>query len=153
GLAAVATPILLDQLGVRELGLGILVEKPHVRMRRCRVEVVVVLLHVLAVVPLVAGEAEEPFLQNRIAAVPEREREADVLMAIAQAGEAILAPAVGARARVIVREVLPGVAGRAVVFAHGAPGALADVGPPPLPVNFARVRLAQALLFGGLAQC
>ncbi len=33
----------------------------------------------------------------------------------------------------IVREVLPGVAIFAVVFAHRPPGALTEIGPPALP--------------------
>ena len=43
------------------------------------VEVEVVLLDVLAVVALAVGEAEQPFLQDRILAVPQREREAEDL--------------------------------------------------------------------------
>ena len=85
---------------VRELALRILVEHLHVRVRRRGVEVEVVLLHVLAVVALGAGQAEEALLQDRIAAVPERQREAEARVAVADAGEAVLAPAVGARARV-----------------------------------------------------
>ena len=38
-----------------------------------RVEVIIKLLDVLAVVALRAGQAEQPFLQNRIFAVPKRE--------------------------------------------------------------------------------
>ena len=53
---------------------------------------------------------------------------------IAESGEPVLAPAVGARARVVVREVLPGAAGGAVVLAHRAPGALADVRTHSLPL-------------------
>ena len=44
------------------------------RVARQRVEVPPVLLGVLAVVALVAGEPEDPLLQDRVAAVPERER-------------------------------------------------------------------------------
>ena len=55
-------------------------------------------------------------------------------MAIADAGEAVFVPAVGARPRVVVREVVPGRAVRAVVLAHRAPGALAQIRPPALPV-------------------
>ena len=117
-------------------------------MRRRAVEVEVALLDVLAVVALGAGEAEEPLLQDRIAPVPQREREADVLVAIADAGEAVLVPAVGARAGVIVRKVVPGVAVGAVVLAHRAPGALAEVRPPALPVSTTLRGLVQAAGFG-----
>ena len=52
--------------------LRVLVEHPHVRVRRRAVEVEVVLLDVLAVVALGAGQAEEPLLEDRVAAVPQR---------------------------------------------------------------------------------
>ena len=67
-----------------------------------RVEVEVVLLHVLAVVALAVGQAEQPLLEDRILAVPQRQREAEQLLVVADAGEAVLAPAVGARARLVV---------------------------------------------------
>src|SRR5262244_3563794 len=54
------TPFLtvpLDELAIGELGLRILVEVPHVRMRRRAVEVVIQLLNVLSVVSLLASEA------------------------------------------------------------------------------------------------
>ena len=95
-----------------------------------RVEVEVVLLDVLAVVALVAGQAEQALLEDRVAPVPQREREADPLVAVADAGEAVLVPAIGARSRVIVREVVPRGAVGAVVLADGAPGALAEVRAP-----------------------
>src|SRR5690606_15792761 len=79
-------------------------------------------------------EAEEALLEDRIALVPQRDREADVLVAVAEAGEPVLTPAVGARARVVVRQVGPGGAVRAVVLAHRAPLTLAEIGPPALPV-------------------
>ena len=87
--------------------LRILVEALHVRVARDVVEVEVVLLHVLAVIALVAGEAEQPLLEDRVRAVPQREREAQPLPVVADAGDAVLAPAVGARSRVVVREVFP----------------------------------------------
>ena len=48
-------------------------------------------------------------------------------------GEAVLAPAVGARAGVVVGEVAPRVAAGAVVLAHGSPGALGEVRAPVPP--------------------
>ena len=46
-----------------------------------------------------------------------------------EAGETILVPTIGARARVLVGEVLPRLAVGAVVFAYRAPGPLTDVRP------------------------
>ena len=53
--------------------LRVLVEILHVRVRRRRVEVEVVLLDVLAVVPLAVGQAEQALLEDRVLAVPQRE--------------------------------------------------------------------------------
>src|SRR5207248_2431351 len=93
-LAAPAPRVLVDQAPVRKRGLRILVERLHVRVRRRRIQVEVLLLHVLAVVALRAGEAEQALLQDRIVAVPHREREAQPPLAIADAEDAVLAPAV-----------------------------------------------------------
>src|SRR5262249_29584303 len=129
----------------------VLVGVPRERVRRRRVEVEVLLLHVLAVVTLAAGEAEEALLQDRVLAVPHRDREAEQLVAIADAGDAVLVPAVHARARLVVREVVPRGAVGAVVLAHRAPGALGEVGPPALPVRLAIASLGEPSFFVGHA--
>ena len=143
-----AASVLGDEVGVRECALRILVQEFHVRVRGRAVEIEVVLLDVLAVVAFGSCESEETFFQNGIAAVPERDREADELMAIANARQAVLVPAVGVRTRVVVGKVGPGASVRAVVFTDRAPGALADVRPPPFPVGGALLGLLKALLFG-----
>ena len=123
----------LDEVGVRERRLRVLVEVLHVRVRRRAVEVEVVLLDVLAVVALAVGQAEQPLLEDRVLAVPQRQREAEPLLVVGDAGQAVLAPAVGARAGLIVAEVVPGVAALAVVLADGPPLPFAQVRPPLLP--------------------
>jgi hypothetical protein len=102
-------------------------------VRRRAVEVEVVLLHVLAVVALGVRDTERTLLDDRVGAVPEREGEAEPLLVVAEAGEAVLAPAIGARARLVVAQVIPGIAGRAVVLADGAPLALGEVRTPAPP--------------------
>jgi hypothetical protein len=111
------------------------------------VQVVVALLDVLAVVALVAGEAEQPLLEDRVAAVPHRHGEAEALVPVADARDTVLVPTIGAGPGVVVRQVLPGGPMLAVVLPHGAPRALAQVRPPALPVDPALPRLFQALLF------
>src|SRR5581483_9457768 len=133
--------------GVREFGLRVFVEALHVGVRRGRVEVEVILLAVLTVIALAAGQAEEAFFQDRVAPVPEGEREADALVVIGDSGDAVLAPAVSLRARVVVRQVIPRRAVRAVILAHRAPRAFAQVRPPALPVRGAGFRFAEAFLF------
>lgn len=47
-------------------------------------------------VALLLGEAEEPFLQVIVPAVPERQGEAEELMVVAPSAQAVLVPAIGA---------------------------------------------------------
>src|SRR5262249_20527252 len=84
-------------------------------------------------------EAEDALLQEGITPVPEGQGEAEGLAFVADPGQAVLAPAIGAGACLVVREVVPGVAVRAVVLSNGAPGALAQVG-APVPPGRAPVR-------------
>ena len=108
-----APPVLLDQLAIRKLGLRIAVEEPHVGVRGRVVQVIVVLLHVLAVVALRRRDAEQPFLDDRVATVPECRGEDQQLVAVAQRGDAVLAPAICLGRRMVERQILPGVAIRA----------------------------------------
>ena len=91
-----APSISLDQRGVGELTLGVLVQPPHERVSRRRVECPPVLLGILAVVALGVRQAVEALLQDRVVRVPEREREAEVLPVVADPAEAV---AVGQRPR------------------------------------------------------
>ena len=120
----------LDQIGVGIGRLRILVEVLHVRVGRRAVEVEVVLLDVLAVIALAVGQPEQAFLEDRVLAVPQRQREAEPLLVVGDAGQAVFAPAVGPGAGLVVGEVIPGVAALAVVLADGAPLPLAEVRAP-----------------------
>ena len=125
-----------DQVVVGIRVLRILVQILHVRVRRRAVEVEVVLFDVLAVIAFAVRETEEAFFQDRIFAIPERERETQKLLVVAEAGQAVLSPSVGAGACLIVREVVPGVAVLAVVLAHSAPLTFGKVRPPLFPRGF-----------------
>ena len=70
GLLSRTPPVLLEQRLVGKPSLGILVQRLHIRMGGRRIEMVVALLNVLAVVALEVGQSEEPLLEDRIAAVP-----------------------------------------------------------------------------------
>jgi hypothetical protein len=65
-------------------------------MRRRGIQIPPVVLDILAVVAFVTGEAKRPFLQDRVATVPERERQAQELVLVADAAEAVLTPAISA---------------------------------------------------------
>src|SRR5262249_8384948 len=143
-----ARSVRVDEIGIRKRRLRILVEVLHVRMRRRAIEVEVALLDVFAVIPFVVGEAEQALLQNRIAAVPQRQGEAEELPVVGDAGESVFTPPVRTGPCLVVTEIAPGISALAVVFADGAPLALAQIGTPLLPVRFAVAGLPQPGFFG-----
>ena len=146
-LLARPAPVGLDQVPVGKLALRVLVQVLHVRVRGRAIEVEVVLLHILAVVALAVGEPEQALLEDRVALVPQRQREAQQLLVVAQSAEPVLAPPVGARTCLVVGEVVPGVAVLAVVLADRAPLPLAEIRSPFLPRDLRLARLVQTRLF------
>src|SRR5436853_2460584 len=60
------TTILLYQISIRKGTLWIFVKGLHVRVCRCTVKVVVVLLYVLAMIALRACQPEEPLFDNGV---------------------------------------------------------------------------------------
>ncbi len=140
--------VLGDQGFVGKSGLRILVEVAQIAVARGGIQVEVDLLDVFAAIALVAGQTECPFLEDRILAVPQGEGEAQALLLVADAAEAVLAPAVGAGPRLVVGEEPPGVAVGAVVLADGAPGPFGEIGPPQAPVLGAGPLVFEALPLG-----
>ena len=66
------------------------------------------------------------------------------LVVVGDAGQAVLAPAVGDRAGLVVTEIVPGVAAVAVVLANGPPLPLAQVRAPLSPGRCLRARFRQS---------
>ena len=77
--------VLGDEVRVRELGLRVVVAPSVPRVAREGVEVPPVLLGILAVVALLAGQAEDALLEDRVAPVPEREAKAEPLLDVGEA--------------------------------------------------------------------
>src|SRR5215471_13962539 len=102
-------------------------------MGGCGVEVPPILLGVLAVVAFRPAEAEHPLLEDRVLAVPQRQRQAPGLPVVAEPGHAVLVPAVGPRPGVVVREVVPRPAILAVILADRPPCPFAEIRSPPPP--------------------
>ena len=140
-------PILLDQLRVRKLALRILVERLQVGMRRRGIQKEIILLHILAVIPLVRRETEQALLQNRIAPIPQRQSETQPALAIRDPEQPILAPAIRPTARVIVREIIPARSVSGIILAHRRPLPLREIRPPAFPILRARRILGQSLGF------
>ncbi len=143
-LQLAAMPVGDDQILVGVRALWILVEALHIRVRRRAVEVEPVLLDVLAVVALTVGEAEHALLEDRIGPVPERQRQTQPLLVVADAGDPVLTPSVRPRARLVMCEVIPRVAVGAVVLADCPPLALAQIGAPGLPGDRTRAGLLKS---------
>src|SRR5262249_1298870 len=133
----------LDELSVRIAALRILVRPSQIARRRGRVLVVVDLLYVFAVVALGTAHAEKTFFEDGVLLVPERERQAERLVLVADASQTIFAPTVRAAARMIVREVVPSVAVRAVILADRSPRALSEIRPPGAPAHDALLLFSQ----------
>ena len=92
------------------------------------------------------GQPEHPLLEDRVAArSTARGARRQPVEHVGDARHAVLVPAVGARAGVVVRERGPGVAAGAVVLADRAPGALRQVRAPLVP----RARLVASPPRGG----
>src|SRR5262249_16066539 len=119
-------------------------------MRRRRVEVVIKLLYILAVVALRASQSEEALLQDWIFRVPERECETKTALPICDAEQSVLAPAISAASRVIVRKIIPPISLRRIIFANCRPLSLGEVRPPAFPVAYARRVLSETLFFRSL---
>ena len=132
-LSDAPSTVLLQQATVRVLTLWILIEHLQVGMRRRGVEVVVELFDILTVIPFSVGQTEQPLLKDRVAPVPQCQCKAQPLLAIRKSCDAVFPPAIRATARMIVREVLPRIAVRTVVFADRAPLSLRQVRAPGLP--------------------
>ena len=130
--------------------MRVFVEVLHIRVGRRAVEIEVVFLDVLAVVTLAVGQAEQPLLEDRVLAVPQCKSKTQPLVVITETGEAVLAPMIGARAGLVVGEIIPCIPVLAVVLANRAPLALAEVRPPLLPGHPLLVRLIQTHLFRSL---
>src|SRR5438045_7850204 len=117
-------------------------------MGRCGIKVEIVLLDILAVITLITAQAEQSLFENRVVAIPECDGEADGLVAVADARDTVLSPAVGSRPGMIMREILPRGPVGAIVLAHGAPLTLAHVGSPLSPVALTLSGFFQSVSLG-----
>src|SRR5262245_62167327 len=122
-------------------------------MGRRVVEKVVILLDVLAVISLVTGQTEQPLLENRVGAVPERRSEGQMTVIVGKAEQAVLAPTISALSGVVVRKVLPGVPVLGIVLTHCSPLPLGEVWTPESPGYSALPAIVEAKLLGVFATC
>ena len=100
-------------------------------------------------IPLVAGQAEQAFLEDGVLAIPHGQGKADQLMAVRDATDAVFSPAVGARMGLVEGKGFPRGTVSAVVLADRTPLAVGKVGSPAFPVFFALAGFFEAMIFGG----
>jgi hypothetical protein len=79
-------------------------------MRRGRIEIIIKLLDVLAMVSLVASDTEQTLFEDRILLVPQGEPETEPLVIVGYSCNAILAPSICPGTSVFVRKVAPSIA-------------------------------------------
>ena len=147
-IAFSAPPVFIDELLVREDCLRIFIQKLHVGMRGGGIEIEIILFYIFTVIAFVPGEAEQALLQDGIAPVPKRQREAYPLVPVANPANAVFSPAIHPRTRVLVRKIFPGRPVWTVIFSNRSPLPLAQVRSPALPMLGALVRFVQTLFFG-----
>jgi len=105
------------------------------------------------VLALTVGQAKQPLFEDRVVAVPEGQAEAEVLLVVGDAGDAILAPAIGAGPGLFVGEEIPGITVRTVVLPDRSPLSFTEVRPPFLPGGSYRACIVQPFLLGNVAGC
>src|SRR5215208_19678 len=98
------------------------------------VQKVVCLFDVLPMVPLIPRQPEQALLQNRVLAIPQRQRKAEILVLIAYPQQPVLTPPKCPRPRLIVRKRLPGGSVLRIVLPHRPPLPLGEVRPPLPPL-------------------
>src|SRR5215470_13227077 len=125
--AQAVSTIFLNQPCVWIFAQRIFVEGFHVRMRRRRVDVVIKLLYILAVVALRARQSEEALLQDWIFRVPKRERETKSALPIGDTQQSVFTPAISATARVIVWKIIPAISIGRIIFTDCRPLPLGEV--------------------------
>ncbi len=151
GLIPAPAGIGIDQVLVRERALRVVVPPPVPGVTGHRVQVPPVLLDVLAVIALRAGQPERPLLQDRVPPVPQRQGQAQPLLDVAEPGQAVLPPPVRPGPRVIVRQIIPRIAVSAVILPDRPPLPLAHIRSPPVPLPaLAQPVLQPASLFHAL---
>jgi hypothetical protein len=114
-------PFFARQLLVGELALRILVNRFHVGVGRCRVDVEIDFLDIFAMISFWPAKTEQPLFQDVIVRVPKREREAQPALSVTNPQQSVFAPAISAAAGLVVRKVVPSLMVSRVILAHCSP--------------------------------
>src|SRR6266487_3198782 len=96
GHALAALTIGFNQISVRKCALRIFIQHLHIRMGWRGIKIKIVFFHILAMIALRASQAKETFFENSILPIPERKRETQTLLIVADASQSILIPTINA---------------------------------------------------------
>src|SRR5690606_19063733 len=99
---------------------------------------------------LLVREAEQTFLEDWVAAVPQGQRHTEPRVAVGNAPQPILSPAIGADVRLLEREIVPGVAVGAIVLSDRPPLPLREIRSPEPPACESLLGLTQPFRFRAL---
>ena len=112
----------IDEFLVGVATLRVFVDPLHIAVSWCAIDIVIALFHIFAMIAFWSGDAEEPLFQDRVAAIPQANREAESTFSVTDAKQTVFAPTVRAAPRLIVREVSPsGITTLTVIFANRSP--------------------------------
>ena len=139
GIVSPSPTILSDQLIVWELRLRILIQRLHVGMCWCGIEIKITLLHIFSVISFRSGQTEKSLFENLVLAIPEREREAQATFSIRDSQQPVFAPSIGTTSSMFMGKGVPAFTGRGVIFTHSSPLTFRQVRSPTLPVGAALV--------------
>src|SRR5262249_19116794 len=131
-----APAVFLHEIRIRKCSMRVLVEGLHVAVGGYIIQIEVILLHIFPVISFAVSEPEKAFLENRVVAVPERQRKAKPGFLVADAKQTIFTPPLCTRTGVIMWKVIPGSAALTVILANRTPLPVTQVGSPQPPPGF-----------------
>jgi hypothetical protein len=90
-------------------------------MGRNIVEIVIELFYILPMVSFLIAKTKEPLLQDGVFPVPKANGETKVLKKVGDTPKPVLSPMIGPAMRMIIREIMPCIAIRAIIFPDRSP--------------------------------
>jgi hypothetical protein len=86
GWVGFPTSVLLNDVRIRKRLVRIFIEHLHVAVSRRIIQVKVILLHVFPMISFAVSKSEESLFENRVLAIPQRQRKAKSGFFVANAG-------------------------------------------------------------------